>query len=93
MDLSTFLLAPMQRITRYPLLIKQILRYTEPGADHEKLEWVLLFPFVGLLSDADLSLLIAGTPSEKLRPCFRGSTKPSGLERTKIDSRLSLLIL
>ncbi|KAJ7500362.1 hypothetical protein B0H11DRAFT_1908822 [Mycena galericulata] len=31
LDLSTYLLAPMQRITRYPLLIKQILHYTEPG--------------------------------------------------------------
>ena len=29
MDLSSFLLIPMQRITRYPLLFQQILRYTE----------------------------------------------------------------
>lgn len=40
LDLSTYLLSPMQRITRYPLLLKQILHYTEPGEDHEKLECV-----------------------------------------------------
>ncbi|KAK0474009.1 Dbl homology domain-containing protein [Armillaria novae-zelandiae] len=31
LDLSSYLLIPMQRITRYPLLVKQILHYTEPG--------------------------------------------------------------
>ncbi|KAN0063587.1 hypothetical protein ACQY0O_004035 [Thecaphora frezii] len=31
LDLSSFLLLPMQRITRYPLLISQILRYTPPS--------------------------------------------------------------
>lgn len=40
LDLSTYLLSPMQRITRYPLLLKQILNYTEPGEDQQKLEWV-----------------------------------------------------
>ncbi|KAK0185975.1 hypothetical protein F5146DRAFT_163320 [Armillaria mellea] len=35
LDLSSYLLIPMQRITRYPLLVKQILHYTEPGgAEH-----------------------------------------------------------
>ncbi|PFH53549.1 hypothetical protein AMATHDRAFT_73354 [Amanita thiersii Skay4041] len=29
LDLSSYLLAPMQRVTKYPLLIKQILNYTE----------------------------------------------------------------
>ena len=38
MDLSSFLLMPMQRITRYPLLLKQILNYTAPGEDHQQLE-------------------------------------------------------
>ncbi|KAJ7590631.1 hypothetical protein C8J56DRAFT_887202 [Mycena floridula] len=33
LDLSSFLLIPMQRITRYPLLIRQILNYTEPGPE------------------------------------------------------------
>jgi len=33
LDLSSYLLVPMQRITRYPLLIKQILQYTEPDQD------------------------------------------------------------
>ena len=28
MDLSSYLLEPMQRITRYPLLLKQIVHYT-----------------------------------------------------------------
>ena len=28
LDIGSFLLEPMQRITRYPLLIKQILHYT-----------------------------------------------------------------
>ncbi|KAK4700326.1 hypothetical protein P7C70_g5926, partial [Phenoliferia sp. Uapishka_3] len=32
LELEHFLLEPMQRLTRYPLLISQILRYTEP--DH-----------------------------------------------------------
>lgn len=30
LDLSSYLLAPMQRLTRYPLLIRQILQYTDP---------------------------------------------------------------
>ncbi|KAG6334877.1 hypothetical protein ID866_4218 [Astraeus odoratus] len=30
LDLSSYLLAPMQRLTRYPLLVKQILQYTDP---------------------------------------------------------------
>ncbi|WRT65306.1 uncharacterized protein IL334_002249 [Kwoniella shivajii] len=30
LDISHFLLSPMQRITRYPLLIKQIIHYTDP---------------------------------------------------------------
>ncbi|OBZ75962.1 Actin cytoskeleton-regulatory complex protein pan1 [Grifola frondosa] len=38
LDLSSYLLAPMQRITRYPLLIKQILHYTEAGDDHVQIE-------------------------------------------------------
>ncbi|KAF7323342.1 hypothetical protein HMN09_00115100 [Mycena chlorophos] len=35
LDLSSYLLAPMQRITRYPLLIKQILHYTETSLGEE----------------------------------------------------------
>lgn len=38
LDLSSYLLAPMQRITRYPLLIKQILHYTEVGEEHEAIK-------------------------------------------------------
>ncbi|KAH7105277.1 Dbl homology domain-containing protein [Auriculariales sp. MPI-PUGE-AT-0066] len=38
LDLSSFLLIPMQRITRYPLLIKQIIAYTEPGNERLMLE-------------------------------------------------------
>ncbi|KIK20546.1 hypothetical protein PISMIDRAFT_682243 [Pisolithus microcarpus 441] len=30
LDLSSCLLVPMQRLTRYPLLIRQILQYTDP---------------------------------------------------------------
>ncbi|KAH0830093.1 hypothetical protein J3R83DRAFT_1428 [Lanmaoa asiatica] len=30
LDLSSYLLVPMQRLTRYPLLIRQIMRYTDP---------------------------------------------------------------
>jgi hypothetical protein len=38
LDLSSYLLEPMQRITRYPLLIKQILHYTpKPHPDHADL--------------------------------------------------------
>lgn len=37
LDLSSFLLAPMQRLTRYPLLISQIIRYTVEEADEK--EW------------------------------------------------------
>ncbi|WVQ83634.1 hypothetical protein IAT38_005775 [Cryptococcus sp. DSM 104549] len=32
LDLSSYLLIPMQRITRYPLLIKQIIAYTAPDS-------------------------------------------------------------
>ncbi|KAF5349732.1 hypothetical protein D9756_008898 [Leucocoprinus leucothites] len=38
LDLSSYLLAPMQRITRYPLLIKQILQYTEAGEEHQAIK-------------------------------------------------------
>jgi len=38
LDLSSYLLVPMQRITRYPLLIKQILHYTKPDQDKEQIE-------------------------------------------------------
>ncbi|KAI0294656.1 hypothetical protein B0F90DRAFT_1755296 [Multifurca ochricompacta] len=41
LDLSSYLLVPMQRITRYPLLIKQILNYTEPDQDRELIEGAL----------------------------------------------------
>lgn len=33
LDLSSFLLVPMQRLTRYPLLISQILRFTNEDVD------------------------------------------------------------
>ncbi|ORX88366.1 hypothetical protein K493DRAFT_341344 [Basidiobolus meristosporus CBS 931.73] len=38
LDLSSFLLEPMQRITRYPLLLRQILHYT--SKDHEDYEHI-----------------------------------------------------
>ncbi|KAI0657182.1 hypothetical protein C8Q70DRAFT_1005943 [Cubamyces menziesii] len=38
LDLSSYLLVPMQRITRYPLLFKQIIHYTEPGDDRTQIE-------------------------------------------------------
>ncbi|CAG8557077.1 1263_t:CDS:10 [Ambispora leptoticha] len=38
LDLSSYLLKPLQRITRYPLLFRQILHYTEKDhPDHEKI--------------------------------------------------------
>lgn len=44
LDLSSFLLIPMQRITRYPLLLKQILHYTDAGEDFDIIESVLFAP-------------------------------------------------
>ncbi|KAH9019377.1 hypothetical protein EDB84DRAFT_1517396 [Lactarius hengduanensis] len=41
LDLSSYLLVPMQRITRYPLLIKQIMQYTEPDDDRALTEHAL----------------------------------------------------
>ncbi|KAI9451971.1 hypothetical protein BJY52DRAFT_1295264 [Lactarius psammicola] len=41
LDLSSYLLVPMQRITRYPLLIKQIIQYTEPDEDRTLTEHAL----------------------------------------------------
>ncbi|PIL33059.1 transporter [Ganoderma sinense ZZ0214-1] len=38
LDLSSYLLVPMQRITRYPLLFKQIIHYTEPSEDRSSIE-------------------------------------------------------
>jgi len=38
LDLSSYLLIPMQRLTRYPLLIRQILNYTEASIDRDKIE-------------------------------------------------------
>ncbi|KAI5118090.1 hypothetical protein M0805_007740 [Coniferiporia weirii] len=37
LDLSSYLLAPMQRITRYPLLLRQILNYTEVESDRKQI--------------------------------------------------------
>ncbi|THV00744.1 hypothetical protein K435DRAFT_750939 [Dendrothele bispora CBS 962.96] len=37
LDLSSYLLIPMQRITRYPLLIRQILHYTESGEEQNSI--------------------------------------------------------
>ncbi|VDB85180.1 unnamed protein product [Peniophora sp. CBMAI 1063] len=41
LDLSSYLLVPMQRVTRYPLLIKQILHYTETDEDSKLTEHAL----------------------------------------------------
>ncbi|KAL7419920.1 hypothetical protein Q5752_005838 [Cryptotrichosporon argae] len=41
LDLSSFLLEPMQRITRYPLLIRQIIHYTAPEQDLAAVERAL----------------------------------------------------
>ncbi|TFY54721.1 hypothetical protein EVG20_g9594, partial [Dentipellis fragilis] len=41
LDLSSYLLVPMQRITRYPLLIKQILHYTDADQDRGETERAL----------------------------------------------------
>jgi len=38
LDLSSYLLTPMQRITRYPLLIRQILGQTHHQPEHKQLE-------------------------------------------------------
>ena len=39
MPLSSFLLKPMQRITKYPLLIGKILEYTPPDhPDHQNIK-------------------------------------------------------
>ncbi|KAI0689841.1 hypothetical protein BC835DRAFT_1407733 [Cytidiella melzeri] len=38
LDLSSYLLSPMQRITRYPLLIKQILHYSEMPEERHLVE-------------------------------------------------------
>ncbi|KAK9766343.1 hypothetical protein K7432_004643 [Basidiobolus ranarum] len=38
LDLSSFLLEPMQRITRYPLLLRQILHYT--SKDHDDYQYI-----------------------------------------------------
>ncbi|KAI0781525.1 hypothetical protein BD413DRAFT_505992 [Trametes elegans] len=38
LDLSSYLLVPMQRITRYPLLFKQIIHYTDTGDDRSQIE-------------------------------------------------------
>ncbi|KAG8833257.1 hypothetical protein FRC17_011032 [Serendipita sp. 399] len=42
LDLSSYLLIPMQRITRYPLLIRQILQYTQHGEDRVMIDRALL---------------------------------------------------
>ncbi|KAI9449187.1 hypothetical protein F5148DRAFT_1248554 [Russula earlei] len=41
LDISSYLLVPMQRITRYPLLVKQILQYTESDQDRDEIERAL----------------------------------------------------
>ena len=41
LQLEDLLIAPLQRITRLPILLKEILRYTEPMEDRQRLERVL----------------------------------------------------
>lgn len=41
LDLSSYLLIPMQRITRYPLLLRQILNYTQSETERKQLEWAI----------------------------------------------------
>jgi len=41
LDLSSYLLVPMQRMTKYPLLIRQILQYTDTGHDRSEIEQAL----------------------------------------------------
>ncbi|KAG8943721.1 hypothetical protein FRC04_002553 [Tulasnella sp. 424] len=41
LDLSSYLLIPMQRITRYPLLLRQILNYTQSEIERQQLEWAI----------------------------------------------------
>ncbi|KAF4578312.1 hypothetical protein EYR36_000119 [Pleurotus pulmonarius] len=41
LDLSSYLLAPMQRVTKYPLLIKQILHHTEPVEERASVQRAL----------------------------------------------------
>lgn len=41
LDLSSFLLEPMQRITRYPLLLRQIAKYTTPDQDLDNVQRAL----------------------------------------------------
>lgn len=41
LDLSSYLLVPMQRITRYPLLIKQVLHYSEVEEERRQVEAAL----------------------------------------------------
>ncbi|KAG8932121.1 hypothetical protein FRC01_000235 [Tulasnella sp. 417] len=41
LDLSSYLLIPMQRITRYPLLLRQVLNYTQSETERKQLEWAI----------------------------------------------------
>ncbi|EIN07872.1 hypothetical protein PUNSTDRAFT_103983 [Punctularia strigosozonata HHB-11173 SS5] len=41
LDLSSYLLVPMQRMTRYPLLLRQILHYTDSAQDQSDIESAL----------------------------------------------------
>ncbi|KAH9842454.1 uncharacterized protein C8Q71DRAFT_732931 [Rhodofomes roseus] len=41
LDLSSYLLVPMQRITRYPLLIRQVLHYSEMAEDRKHIAQAL----------------------------------------------------
>lgn len=43
LDLSSFLLEPMQRLTRYPLLLKQIVQYTTAEQDLEEVKRALAY--------------------------------------------------
>ncbi len=66
LDLSSFLLIPMQRITRYPLLIEQVLRHTEPDhPDHAALQSALASA-QALLNKTNESIR-AGEEAELLR--------------------------
>ncbi|OMJ12061.1 Intersectin-2 [Smittium culicis] len=53
LDLQSFLFLPIQRLTRYPLLIRAILKYTDPSSDdHTELSSVIL-EFDRIISEVD----------------------------------------
>ncbi|OMJ22895.1 Intersectin-2, partial [Smittium culicis] len=105
LDLQSFLFLPIQRLTRYPLLIRAILKYTDPSSnDHMELSSVIL-EFDRIISEVDsksddiatdekieaVKKLLSSSQFTNFLPDLSGETLEVGKRKLIFDGKLSKL--